>query len=73
MTGPADLEPVTLAYVGYHWGDAYLLARRGGRYEATRKDDRAATLSAGTAEELLEQIRADYARRPVPRPRRGQP
>ena len=57
---------IDLAYLVHHYGDAYLVNMRRGRYEAERRDD-GTVLDAGTAEELLGLIREDYARRPVPR------
>ena len=59
-------EPVDLRYLGFHWGQAYLVSYWQGRWRAARKDD-STTLRADTAEDLLELIRADYAARPVPR------
>jgi len=60
-------EPLDLQYLSWHWAGAYPipLARRG-QYEARRRDD-GTELCGGDAEELLEAIRADYSRRPVPR------
>jgi len=59
-------ENVDLQYLGWHWGQAYLVSYWRGRYQAARKDD-GTMLTADTAEELLLLIRADYARKPVPR------
>lgn len=59
-------EPVNLGYLIFHWSDAYQVSMRRGRYEAIRRDD-GTVLDAGTADGLLEKIRADYAARPVPR------
>jgi hypothetical protein len=50
----------------YHWGEAYLINRRSGRWTAERRDSRA-TVSAGSAEDLLKVIYADYAAQPVSR------
>lgn len=61
-------EPVNLAYLCHHYGDAYEINMRRGRYEARRRDD-GTMLTADSAGELLEKIRTDYAARPVPRPR----
>ena len=59
-------EPIDLAYLCHHYGEAYEINMRRGRYEAHRRDD-GTLLDASTAEGLLEKIRADYAQRPVPR------
>jgi hypothetical protein len=59
-------EPVNLAYLIHHYGEAYEINMRRGRYEASRRDD-GTMLTADSAEELLSLIRADYASRPVPR------
>jgi hypothetical protein len=59
-------EPVNLAYLIHHYGDAYEVNMRHRRYLARRRDD-GTVLDAGTAQELLGLIRADYAARPVPR------
>ena len=65
-------EPVNLAYVVYHWSDAYRVNMRHGVYEAIRRDD-GTLLTADSAEELLDLIRADSAARPVPRADQPQP
>ena len=57
---------ISLAYLIHHYGDAYQVNMRRGRFEAARRDD-GTVLDAGTADELLEKIRADSAERPVPR------
>ena len=59
-------EPVDLAYLIHHYGEAYEINRRRGRYEARRRDD-GAMLTADSADALLDLIRADYAARPVSR------
>jgi hypothetical protein len=59
-------EPVNLAYLIHHYGDAYEINIRRSRYEARRRDD-GAMLTADSADALLGLIRADYASRPVPR------
>jgi hypothetical protein len=59
-------EPVNLAYLCHHYGEAYEVNMRRGRYEARRRDD-GAMLTADSAEDLLDLIRADYAARPVSR------
>lgn len=52
----------------YHWGSCYLIAHPGpDRWVAQRLDDRA-TLTAADPESLRVAIRADYVRKPVPRP-----
>jgi hypothetical protein len=51
----------------YHWGSAYLISHpKLGLWIAQRRDTRE-TLRAESASELLEKIRADYARHPVSR------
>jgi hypothetical protein len=57
---------INLAYLIHHYGEAYEINIRRGRYEASRRDD-GAMLTADTAQELLDLIRADYAERPVSR------
>jgi len=59
-------EPVDLAYLVHHYGEAYEVNVRRGRYEARRRDD-GTMLTADSADALLDLIRADYASRPVPR------
>ena len=51
----------------HHYGEAYVIADMGRYWLAQRRDDRV-MIRAETAGELLEKIRADYARKPVPRP-----
>ena len=60
-------EPVDLNYLGFHWGGPYRIGYRAGKYRAVRADD-GTELAADTADELLDLIRADYVRKPVPRP-----
>jgi hypothetical protein len=52
----------------WHWGDAYLVHYfpEPGRWVAQRRDSHA-TMSAESADGLLDLIRADYAARPVSR------
>ena len=51
----------------WHYGEAYVIDHLDdGRWLAQRRDDRQ-TLQAGSPDELLAMIRADYAARPVPR------
>ena len=59
-------EPADLAYLCHHYGEAYEVNMRRGRYEARRRDD-GTMLTADSAEDLLDLIRADYADRPVSR------
>ena len=59
-------EPVNLAYLCHHYGEAYEVNMRRGRYEARRRDD-GTVLTADSADALLDLIRADYAARPVSR------
>ena len=50
----------------WHWDEAYQISWQDGRFRAGRLDGRG-SLQAGTAQELRDLIRADYAERPVPR------
>jgi hypothetical protein len=50
----------------WHYGEAYLIELIGDRWIAQRRDSHA-TMSAGSPDQLLGLIRADYAARPVPR------
>ena len=59
-------EPIDLAYLIHHYGEAYEINGRRGRYEARRRDD-GAVLTADSADALLDEIRADYAAHPVSR------
>ncbi len=59
-------EPVNLAYLCHHYGEAYEVNMRRGRYEARRRDD-GTVLTADSADALLDLIRADYAACPVSR------
>ena len=61
-------EPVNLAYLCHHYGEAYEINMRRGRYEARRRDD-GTMLTADSGDALLGLIREDYAARPVPRDR----
>ena len=63
-------EPVNLAYLCHHYGEAYEVNMRRRRYEARRRDD-GTMLTADSADALLDFIRADYAARPVSRPTAG--
>jgi hypothetical protein len=55
-----------LADLRHHWDTAYKISLDRGRWLAARRDT-GETLTASTASELRERIRADYSRRPVPR------
>lgn len=59
-------EPVNLAYLCHHYGEAYEINIRRKRYEARRRDD-ATVLTADSPVGLLDLIREDYAARPVSR------
>jgi hypothetical protein len=59
-------EPIDLAYLCHHYGEAYEINMRRGRYEARRRDD-GSVLAANSPDALLDLIRADYAERPVSR------
>lgn len=58
-------EPASLDDLRWHFGEAYLIELLGGRYVAQRRDSHA-TMSAGSPDQLLGLIRADYAAHPVP-------
>jgi len=55
-----------LAYLRWHWGDAYKITRVYGMFRAVRRDDGSA-VCAPTASKLRAEIFADYEARPVPR------
>ncbi len=56
-----------LAELRFHWGSAYMVwCNAPGRWTAERRDGKG-TLSADSAGELWEKIRADYFACPVPR------
>ena len=59
-------EPIDLAYLIHHYGEAYEVNMRRRQYEARRRDD-GTMLTADSADALLDLIRADYAERPVSR------
>jgi hypothetical protein len=63
-------EPIDLAYLTHHYGEAYEVNMRRGQYEARRRDD-GTVLTADSADSLLDLIRADYAARPVSRQTAG--
>ena len=58
--------PPTLAYLHYHWGDAYVLSYGFDRWIALRRDKRY-FLTAGTLTGLEEAIMSDYGDNPVSR------
>jgi hypothetical protein len=60
-------ETHPLGSLRWHWGSAYAISYRMGRWIASRRDD-GGRLEAEEAEELRELIRDDYEARPVPRP-----
>jgi hypothetical protein len=55
-----------LASLHEHWGEAYAITYHSDMFIAVRRDTRK-VLTASSASELREKIRADYAARPVPR------
>jgi hypothetical protein len=55
-----------LGELRFHWGQAYEIHFRHGRFTAVRRDDGSA-ISRDDPGELLEEIRRDYSARPVPR------
>ena len=56
----------TLAFLAYHWGDAYLISYAKDRWVALRRDTRY-FLVADNLAELEKLITADYRRQPVSR------
>ena len=58
--------PVTLDWLTYHWGDAYLICYARDRWAALRRDTHR-FLTADTLAGLTRAIEADYAASPVPR------
>ena len=63
MTGP---PPVTLQWLAFNWGDAYIICYARDHWAALRRDTRR-FLTAETLDELAARIDADYAASPVPR------
>jgi hypothetical protein len=61
-------DEADLAELRHHWGEAYSIMRGRDGWQAKRKDGRGGWIRRDTAEALLAAIRADYRRRPVPRP-----
>jgi len=59
-------DPGALADLRHHWGEAYEVSYRNGMYQAIRRDD-GSMIRRDDPGDLLEEIRADYAIRPVPR------
>jgi hypothetical protein len=59
-------EPASLDDLRWHFGEAYPIELLDGRYVAQRRDSHA-TMSAGSPDQLLGPIRADYTAHPVPR------
>ena len=62
MTGQ---PPVTLDWLTYHWGDAYLIHYARDRWAALRRDTHQ-FLTAETLDELATAIAADYEACPGP-------
>lgn len=68
-TGMTAADREALDALQWHWGDAYEIGRDDDRgWWAQRGDRRGQDLKAATPDELLAEITADYALRPVPRP-----
>jgi len=59
-------DPGALADLRHHWDEAYEVSYRNGMYQAIRRDD-GSMIRRDDPGDLLEEIRADYAIRPVPR------
>ena len=67
--GPVSGE---LAELRHHWGDAYVITDRPG-WRAKRRDGRGGWITAPDPQALVEAIRVDYQREPVPRDLGGYP
>jgi hypothetical protein len=61
MRGGEDLQDLR-----HHWGSAYVITYHRRQWLAARHDTREA-LTADSADELRQKIRADYHEHPVPR------
>jgi hypothetical protein len=61
MCGGQELQDLR-----HHWGSAYVITYHRGHWIAARRDTHDA-LTAESADDLREKIRADYSARPVPR------
>jgi hypothetical protein len=59
-------DPGALADLRHHWGEAYQIDYRHGMFQAVRRDD-GSMIRRDDPGDLLAEIRADYAIRPVPR------
>jgi hypothetical protein len=59
---------VTLEWLAFNWGDAYLIHHARDQWAALRRDTRR-FLTAQTLDELAASIETDYAASPVPRDR----
>lgn len=64
MTTPDDEELIELRF---HYGEAYTIVHGTAQWAALRRDIQGGWIVAPTADALFELIRADYARKPVPR------
>ena len=49
-----------LAFLRFHWGEAYKFGYKDGQYTATSRNSDHATLTARDAGELLTQVRRHY-------------
>jgi hypothetical protein len=56
-------QELDLTGMAWHWGEVYSIAMQEGAWRATWKADPQAVLTANSADELRDKIRADYAQR----------
>jgi hypothetical protein len=55
-----------LKFLEYHWGSAYLIGAKDGRYTADRRDGKG-TLAAADRDGMCREMQADYTADPVSR------
>jgi hypothetical protein len=69
VTGPLSADPPRawpgtprqkLIFLQVHWGDCYDISAGGGRWRAARPGPPPVVLEAGSAETLIELIKADW-------------
>jgi hypothetical protein len=61
-----ERERIQLSGLRLHWEEFYQLSTSDGVWLAARLDDQAVLLTADSAADLRDQMREDFARRPVP-------
>jgi hypothetical protein len=54
------MSATTMAYLRFHWDDAYIFAVTGGKYTARAKFGQADLLEAHTPDELLAMVRRHF-------------